>query len=244
MVMENGLEFDRQFVVVDAQSKVLTGREQPKLLSIQSVLEGSELLLHAPEMKELRLSMVPSSSEHLDIHMFSTLEKASATDPYCDDWISDLLGMDCRLFILNKETPRFIKSKYGGQDGESVNFSDISPIHLLSEESLNDLNSRLTLPVTMDHFRPNLVVRGCDAYEEDNWKSIRIGECLFDIHFKSPRCTFTTIDPMTHQGDSNGEPLRTLSSYRKSNNYVNFGVYMIPRKLGKIIKGDAVELIA
>lgn len=37
---------------------------------------------------------------------------------------------------------------------------------LISEASLADLNRRLEKDVHMDNFRPNLVVTGCDAFDE------------------------------------------------------------------------------
>ena len=72
-------------------------------------------------------------------------------------------------------------------------FADAFPFLLISEESLADLNSRLDSPVTMRNFRPNIVVKGCNApYEEDTWKKIVIGEDkenIFYITCRSIRCT-------------------------------------------------------
>ncbi|WKX75303.1 MOSC domain-containing protein [Zobellia laminariae] len=79
-----------------------------------------------------------------------------------------------------------MKSKYNGKENDFISFSDISPIHLISEESLNDLNSKLESPVTIQNFRPNIVVSGCAAYEEDNWSSITIGDCEFEVTLKTP----------------------------------------------------------
>ena len=47
-----------------------------------------------------------------------------------------------------------------------VAYPDCSPIMLLSEASLVDLNTRLEKKLKMDQFRPSIVVTGCDAFEE------------------------------------------------------------------------------
>ena len=121
----------------------------------------------------------------------------------------------------------------------------MNPILLILEASLEDLNARLENPVSMRNFRPNIVVKGCDSFEEDIWKRIKIGECEFRVVQKCERCVFTTIDPDTLEKNKKAEPLRTLANYRRtSGNDVAFGVHMIPEKLGTIRLGDQVEVIA
>ncbi|MFN8414075.1 MAG: MOSC domain-containing protein [Anaerolineales bacterium] len=33
----------------------------------------------------------------------------------------------------------------------------------------------------MKHFRPNIVVDGCGAFEEDTWQRVRVGDCEFEL---------------------------------------------------------------
>lgn len=49
---------------------------------------------------------------------------------------------------------------------------------MLNAESVNDLNTRIDEPVIPLIFRPNIVVNGASAYDEDNWKWVRIGDNL------------------------------------------------------------------
>ena len=134
-----------------------------------------------------------------------------------------------------------MKAKYNGKENDLISFSDISPIHLISEESLKDLNSKLESPVTIENFRPNILLSGSTAYEEDNWSSVKIGDCEFDVTLKTPRCILTTIDPITTKVDSKQEPLRTLSKYRKAGNSINFGIYLTPKKTGVINITDKIK---
>lgn len=47
-----------------------------------------------------------------------------------------------------------------------VAYPDCSPVMILSEASLADLNTRMEKKVKIDNFRPNIVVTGCSAFEE------------------------------------------------------------------------------
>jgi uncharacterized protein YcbX len=88
------------------------------------------------------------------------------------------------------------------------------PFLLISEASLNDLNKRLPESVAMMRFRPNLVVKNTEPFEEDFWKFIRIGDCELQVVKPCSRCVLTTVDPETGKF-SGKEPLRTLATFRK-----------------------------
>lgn len=47
-----------------------------------------------------------------------------------------------------------------------IAYSDASPLLILSEASLADLNSRLEKKVKAMNFRPNIVISGCGVYAE------------------------------------------------------------------------------
>ena len=126
---------------------------------------------------------------------------------------------------------------------DTVSFADGYPFMLLGQASLDDLNSRLAEPVPMNRFRPNFVVSGAEAFEEDNWKKIRIGTTMFHVVKPSERCVMPTIDQA--RGEKTGvEPLRTLSAYRTKKNKVLFGQNLIAEKAGGLVRvGDEVEIL-
>ena len=94
----------------------------------------------------------------------------------------------------------------------------------------------------MERFRPNLVISGCDAYAEDSWRQIRIGELIFRVVKPCSRCVIPTIDPETgrRQGD---EPLKTLLQYRKQGNKVMFGQNLLHDGIGHLSQGMPVEVL-
>ena len=140
---------------------------------------------------------------------------------------------------MTAKARRRVNPKLGTGPGW-VGFADAYPILVASEASLADLNSRLDSPIEILRFRPNIVLRGSEPYEEDAWKHLKIGNVLLRAARPDIRCLVTTQDPMT--GEARGpEPLKTLATYRKVENGVIFGMYYMPEKLGQIKVGDVCE---
>ena len=95
----------------------------------------------------------------------------------------------------------------------------------------------------MQRFRPNVVVTAEEPFAEDQWQRIRIGDAEFEVSWSCARCVLPTVDPATGVKDPNGEPFKTLRSYRRVSGGVMFGQNLIPRRLGEIRVGDRVELL-
>jgi hypothetical protein len=130
------------------------------------------------------------------------------------------------------------------QNDDITSFADGFPILLISEGSLADLNRRLERPVSMDHFRPNLIVSGCSAFAEDGWRRIRIGAVELSLVKRCSRCVLTTVDPSTGLRATDGEPLRTLSGYRKTDRGVTFGQNALVTRQGRMERGDPVMVLS
>lgn len=130
-------------------------------------------------------------------------------------------------------------------DAVPLSFADGYPYLLANEASLRDLQQRCPASVSIEQFRPNLVVTGAAAWDEDSWKVIRIGEVVFDVAKPCSRCIFTTVSPERGQKHPAGEPLETLKRFRTAldNGDVDFGQNLIARNSGVIRVGDEVEIL-
>lgn len=49
---------------------------------------------------------------------------------------------------------------------QELAYTDIGPVMLLSESSVKDLSSKLEHEVTVEQFRPSIVVSDCEAFDE------------------------------------------------------------------------------
>ena len=128
--------------------------------------------------------------------------------------------------------------------------SDGFPYLILSQASLDDLNERIApsgspdggVTIPMDRFRPNLVIAGGDAFQEDGWKEIGIGDVRFQLVKPCARCVVTTTDQRT--GERGKEPLRTLATYRRDGEKVLFGMNAMGSVSGMIRVGDEVTVLS
>ena len=240
-----GLQYDRHWAIFDQKGRAITARTHPVLLDVQSVIEkeGITLVHDGHVVGTLPWPSQTESSEHLHVHSYQAY--GCQVDEHLDQWFSDLLGMSCRVLAVNNKQKRPVMAKHGGQDGDQVGFNDQAPILLISEASLDDLNKRMTESMDMNRFRPNIVINGCPAYDEDQWEVIQIGEVQLRIIQQCERCVFTTIDPLSKEKHSAGEPLTTLAKYRIGpRGGLVFGVHAVPLEHGTIHTGNQVRVLS
>lgn len=232
---------DRRWMLVDKTGTFLTQRNYPAMALIAVNIIGNQLLFTAPNKSDLHITIQNTGIENITVNIWEDVCNAVLVSKEADDWFSNFLHFDCQLVYMPEESLRQVDTKYA-PIGAITNFTDAFPFLLISEASLADLNSRLEISVPMNRFRPNIVIKGTLPYEEDTWKTIRIGEIVFDVAKPCGRCIMTTIDQIT--AEKNKEPLRTLATYRQLENKILFGQNLLHQNLGSIKVGDAIEVLA
>lgn len=236
-----GLAGDRRYMVVDANGRFVTGRERPELVLVAARPRPDGLTLTAPGMDDLDVDTPQGPA--VDVRIWRDDTTARRAGPDADAWFSDYLGRDCRLVYQDEEDLRPARTVRGDPSDAPVSFADGYPLLLIGTASLADLNTRLSTPVAMSRFRPNVVVSTQTPYVEDTWRAVRIGGVEFDVIKRCARCIFTTVDPLSGEKHPGGEPLKTLRNYRldKEARGVMFGVNLIPRGPGTVARAMAVE---
>lgn len=238
-VEPRGLVGDRRWMVVDQQGRFITQREQGRMTLIHSHFDGVNVRLSAAGFGEMELS---AGDERLTVTVWNDKVSARLAEAAVQQWLTTVLGQNARAVMMDDSSHRAVDPQYA-KENEPVSFADGFPLLLISRASLADLNSRLTQAVDMRRFRPNLVVEGCDAFAEDGWHRIQINGLHFDLVKPCSRCVLTTRDPDSGELNSEREPLRSLSSYRRQTGGVMFGQNLIARDSGVIQRGAKIEII-
>ncbi len=243
-VTPRGLAHDRRFLVIDGNGHFVTQREVPKMATVWTEIAGDTVVFSAADMEDLAVPAEPAEVPSRLVRIWSSDVLAHAVSPEADAWLSRYLGFNAQLVFMPASSSRKIDPAFA-KNGEIVSFADGYPLLIVAESSLSDLNDRITrnggAPVPMSRFRPNLVIRGCDAYAEDQPGEIRVGDALFRAVKPCSRCQVTTTDQAS--GEVRGpEPLRTLATYRDSPNGVRFGMNLIPLNDATVRVGDRVTL--
>jgi len=242
LVEVRGLAGDRRWMIVDADGRFITGRQFPELTLLHARPVEGGLALDAPGMPSLHAA-IPQAQEHSIVEIWKKPVAATFASVEAGQWLSRYLGTVVRLVYMDDTVQRQVDPTFA-REGDIVGFADSFPIMLLGRGSLDLLNSQLDVPVSMTRFRPNFVVDTPDAHAEDAWKRIVIGEVEFDVARDCTRCNFVNIDPATGRKSHDGQPLKTLTGYRRFDSGVTFGRHLIPRSSGVVRRGDAVRVLS
>jgi uncharacterized protein YcbX len=238
-VNEKGLLHDRKWMLIDHNRQFLSQRVLPNMALIKTTLTDKHLLLSAPGMEDLWLTLDPIDGEIINSTLWHDQCDARSVSTVADQWLSDFLKQNCRLVYQPDDQIRPVAPHYA-KPTDKVAFSDGFPFLIVSENSLAVLNHEMQLNLSMDRFRPNLVISGCPGYAEDSWREISIGAIDFRLPKPCSRCSIPTINPETAQAGK--EPLTTLNRTRKWQNKVYFGQNALHDQCGHLSIGDVVSI--
>jgi uncharacterized protein YcbX len=235
LLTETGLDLDRAWMVVDAEGEFVTQRELPRMALIRPQLKVNEVVLRAPGMLALHLA-VDTVEEPVRVRVWDDEVPAFDMGAVAAQWFTDFLGRPLRLVRFDPEFRRLSNTRWTG-GAEALNqFSDGYPVLVASTASLDLLNAKLQAkghtPVGIERFRPNIVLEGVEAHDEDRLDLMRIATDDGEVQLRPvkpcPRCPIPDIDPATAESDPVVSD--TLQGYRRNevvDGAVTFGMNAI-----------------
>ncbi|MBK7631864.1 MAG: MOSC domain-containing protein [Ignavibacteriales bacterium] len=239
-VGERGLKYDRRFLLVDENAEFITQRDYPQMAFLKlSFSDNGFNVLNSQNNSKIFIPFGSTSNETIKVKIWDDICNAFVVNKDLDIWFSSAINKKCSLVYMPDAEQRIVEKKYINE-AHIVSFADAYPFLIIGQASLDDLNSRLQTPIPMNRFRTNFVFTGGDPYEEDDWKDFKIGNTEFKAVKPCARCVITTIDQQT--AIRNDEPLKTLSTYRKTNNKIMFGMNLICHKTGKISLNEKIVI--
>lgn len=232
LLIETGLEFDRAWMVVDAQGEFVTQRELPRMALIQPTLKATEMVLRAPGMLALHIAL-DTVEQPVRVKVWADEVAAYDMGDLASQWFSDFLGKRLRLARFDPEHKRLSNPRWTGDIEAENAFSDGYPLLVVSTASLDELNKRLgasgQAAVSMARFRPNLVLSGLDAHGEDHIDTIRFeaddGVIRLKLVKPCARCPIPDIDPSTAEtGHAVGDALASYRADARVGGSITFGM--------------------
>jgi uncharacterized protein YcbX len=234
-VVERGFFADRRWMIVDPERNFVTQRELTRLSLVETSLDDESLFVSAPGLSTLRLPQ-KYLAELRSVRVWHD-QVSACSHPEGSAWFSEYLGSPYELVYM-PDTERRPVNPARARASDIVSFADGYPFLLISEASLADLNARLKEPITIDRFRPNIVIADSEPFAEDDYREIWLGKISFRGVKRCDRCSVTTIDPLTAVRGK--EPLKTLATFRLQDQKVWFGMNLIHDAAGVLRVGDAV----
>ncbi len=239
-VFPKGLELDRRWMLVDEKGIFMTQRAHPRMALFKLAIHNNIVTVnHGADKIELPSNNF--SSNQMEVQVWDDVVTTLEVGAQYNQWFSDRLGLKCKLVFFPEKNPRPVDPHYAiGNDNTSL--SDAYPFLIIGQSSLDDLNSRLAVPVPMNRFRPNFVFTGGEPFEEDLMREFSIGHNRFVAVKPCSRCVITTVNQDT--GEKGTEPLKTLATYRQQNNKPNFGQNVIAIDHKEIHVGDIITYVS
>lgn len=234
---EMGFENDRRWMLIDDENQFITQREYPKLSQFYPKIKDESI-----EISHYNSTHEFFTNENLDEIIFSKVwddeTKVVEVNKATSKWFSEVLGFSCKLVKILKKGDRKHNSSRLNQT-LNVSLADGYPYLLIGSESLALLNQRLEEKITIQRFRPNIVITTKFPHEEDFFDTFQIGNVKFKNAKPCARCVMINNNPKT--GVVLKEPLKTLSTYRTSHNNVFFGTNILCLNEGIIAVGDSLS---
>jgi uncharacterized protein len=235
VLTETGLDLDRAWMVVDDQGEFVTQRELPRMALIRPRLKSYEVVLRAPGMLALHVA-IDAVEQPVQVKLWDEVVKAFDMGDVAAQWLSDFLGRKLRLVRFDPDHRYLSSPQWSGALEVPNQFSDGFPLLVVGEASLAELNEKLVAAghgaVNIERFRPNIVLSGLQAQDEDRLDVLRIavgGEAVrLRLVKPCPRCPIPNVDPATAQVDPQVSDM--LQTYRKNERLqgaVTFGMNAI-----------------
>lgn len=237
-VLPKGLEWDRRWMLVDEKGIFMTQRHYPKLALFKPTINESSLIISF-ENDSVVVPFNTFSSNPMEFKIWNDIVTVHEVSSQHSEWFSKKLDTSCKFVHFPEDNPRPVDSIYA-INNDHTSLSDAYPFMIIGKKSLDDLNEKLHDPVPMDRFRPNFVFSGGDAYEEDSWRELTMGNNRFVGVKPCSRCAITTINQRT--GEKGIEPLKTLATYRQRNGNVYFGQNLIAKDYGEVHVDDMITV--
>lgn len=205
-----GLQWDRQWMVVDEKGTFLSQRTHPRLARIVPEITADALVLNAPDTPVLRVPFTTIGAE-VPVRVWKDSCLGVEQGAAAHEWVSRILGRPVRLMRVAPDMQRTANVEFAGTTPAPITFPDGYPMLVCNQASLEDLNARLGEQLPMERFRPNLVLAGVPAWAEDRIAAITFGPVNLRLVKPCVRCSIPSLDHRT--GDPATDPLPELRKF-------------------------------
>ncbi|MWN89429.1 MOSC domain-containing protein [Gilliamella sp. Pra-s65] len=238
--VQGGFKNDRILMITEPDGSFITARQYPELLKIETAIIKNDIHVTLPSEEKLIINLDDFSNNAEPTEIFGNRFTSYIAPIKVNQFISQFLQKDVQLRWLGHQLSRRTK-RY---QEVPVSFADGYPYLLLNKASFDYLQHQCPEKLDIRQFRANIIIQGALPFAEDGWKTIKIGEVIFDIVKPCTRCMLITMNVNTGKPLTNNEPLKTLGYFRTDEQgQIDFGVNMIARNHGKISVGDKIEVL-
>lgn len=257
LTTETGLEYDRQYMLAvekDAGLEFITQRQYSRLSLVETSIDWDSkviLIRYGNDCLQFPCCLIETLPQ-VKVRIWKDVVLAKDASKFLRPSLKSFLGLDKELYLLYRQELRDVKrnaptSEILHRDPKAA-FVDYYPVHFLQQASLEDLNTRLEKPIGFERFRPNVVVSGGKAWEEDKWKLLEINNQKWHVACRNARCSVPDVDPESGEADAKATVYKTMQSFRRVDPGAKYqpcvGINVVHEVIGsKITIGDRITIL-
>ncbi|XP_051668600.1 molybdenum cofactor sulfurase isoform X2 [Manacus candei] len=243
-VGNQGLLYDRNWMVVNQNGVCMTQKQEPRLCLINPSIDLKQkiMVIQAEGMDPVSVSLEDNTEKEAVVcesKVCSHRVKTYDCGERIAGWFSMFLGRPCRLIRQSSDmkTKSHQKNTKGLSSAKNISLSlvneaqylliNVASILQLKEHISARLEKPLEIEELIQRFRANIVVSAPESFEEEEWAEISIGALQFQVVGPCSRCQIICIDQQS--GERNKEILQSLSAARGRK--TNFGIYLMNQPL-------------
>ena len=214
-----GFKYDREWMITDSHYHFISQREIESMATLKTGIDNASLILRS-NTNQFSVSLHSEKLDQVRATVWGDICDAYDEGDEVSNWLTEELGeykgSSLRLVRFSADGERVVPEEYlNGVKAQSA-FSDQFPYLITSWESLSKLNQVLndkkSKEVSMNRFRPNIVVQGVDDLEKMTASDLSCDEAQYSFGLRKPckRCKIVTINQDTGEIMEPKEPLATL----------------------------------
>jgi len=235
LLTHTGLQYDRQWMLIDGNQRFLSQRELAHMVLIEPNIVGDCLHINAPNMPQLSLP-IAQKGEELQVQIWDDVVSAFDCGNDAAAWFTQALGQPVRLVQFNPAKPRACSTTWTNGAPAVTQFSDGYPILVTTVAAVDELNQRLShkgfAPIDQRRFRPNVVLADLNAHDEDLLDVLHISaDAPIALKIAKPceRCPIPSINPDTAQAqpEAVSDTILTYRADARLDGAITFGMNAI-----------------
>ena len=212
----HGLENDRRFMIVRANSRFVTQRDLSRLALVHTSLDEDGVVLAMDGQGSVTVPFIAADGERIQTKVWGDECETVDQGEGISRWLTSALESSDTLRLV-RMAPGFVRPQSKPENlgaKTTTHFADAAPFLVANESSLEVLNRELATrghsPVPMNRFRPNIVVRGLAPFAEHEIGELSSENYRLGLCHPCERCVVTTIDQATGIKNPDHQPFRTL----------------------------------
>ena len=213
-----GLEYDRHWMIIKPNGGYITQRQFPQMILIKTQLNEHSLVLSKMGMTDLEVPLINTSEQTLAATIWQNACQVVDEGPIASQWLTQAIGTPkpVRLVRMANNFQRYQSHPHLQGNNTHTLFADAAPYLVCNQQSLLTLNQALKNAeldqVSMERFRPNIVIKGLKAFQEHQFKCLQSDHYQLNLLYPCQRCVIPNIDIATGIRHPQQQPFRLLST--------------------------------